>query len=137
MKKRILWILPFLFLLGCGGNKYKEITIETLAEKIEKKESCIVFIGAESCTHCKDYKTTINEVIKDYPITIYYIDVDKLSKEEQDKLNQIARYKATPTTVFIKNGKEESTYTRIVGARDYDYVVNKLQRNGWIKKVKK
>ncbi len=137
MKKIIILLLPFLFLCGCGNKTYKEITIETLTKKVEKKETFILMIGAESCTHCAGYKTTINEVIKDYNVTIYYIDVDKLSDKENSKLKKIASYKGTPTTVFIKKGEEESTYMRIIGERDYDYVVNKLYKNGFIKKVKK
>lgn len=137
MKKIMLLLLPILLLCGCSGKSYKEINIETLLKKVDKKETFILFIGAKSCSHCDGYKTTINEVIKDYDITIYYIDVDKLNKEEDSRLKKVAGYTATPTTVFIKKGKEESTYMRIIGERDYEYVVNKLHKNGFIKKVKK
>lgn len=136
MKKLIILLLPFLFFCGCSEKKYKEITLKTLEQKVEKKETFILMIGAASCTHCKGYKSTINEVIKDYNITIYYIDVDKLTETENSRLKKIASYKGTPTTVFLTKGKEESTYTRIIGERDYDYVVNKLKKNGYIKKVK-
>lgn len=137
MKKCILLLLPFLILCGCSKKEYQEITMETLLKKVEQKESFILFIGATSCTHCTSYKSTINEVVKDYDITIYYIDVDTLNSTQNSTLKSLTPYQGTPTTVFIKNGKEESTYQRIIGERDYDYVVNKLKRNGYIKKVKK
>lgn len=137
MKKVAIFLISFLLLCGCSGKGYKEINIGTLTEKVKNKETLILFIGAESCSHCVGYKSTINEVIKDYDVTIYYIDVDALTKEENSELKKIANYNGTPTTVFLKNGKEESAYMRIVGERDYDYVVNKLYKNGFIEKVKK
>lgn len=136
MKKVVIFLISFIVLCGCGRS-YKEITIHTLTEKVKNKETFILFIGAESCSHCVGYKSTINEVIKDYDVTIYYIDVDTLTKKENGKLKEIANYKGTPTTVFLKDGKEESAYMRIIGERDYDYVVNKLYKNGFIEKVKK
>lgn len=136
MKKLVILLLPFLLLCGCGKSSYKEISFDTFEKLVENKESFILFIGAESCSHCVTYKTTINEVVKEYKVDIKYIDVDKLSTKQDSALKKVASYTGTPTTVFIEKGKEESTYNRIVGNRDFEYVINKLQKNGYIKKVK-
>lgn len=136
MKKLILFLLPILLLCGCGKSTYKEITFDSFEKMIEDKESFVLFIGAESCSHCMTYKTTINEVVKEYNVDIKYIDVDRLSTKQDSALKKVASYTGTPTTVFIKEGKEESTYNRIVGDRDFEYVVNKLEKNGYIEKVK-
>lgn len=137
MKKRIVFLgLLFLCLFGCSKSTYNEITYQELKNMVEQKESFVLFIGAESCSHCKNYKTTINQVIKEYKVDIKYIDIDKLTEEENSYLNNLVSYRGTPTTVFITKGQEESSYNRISGDHDYDYVVNKLEKNGYIKKVK-
>lgn len=133
MKKiLILMIIPILMLCGCSKKTYTEINYADLKQKIENNEDFILFIGADSCSHCATYKTTLNSVINDYNVDVYYIDIDNLSKKENSYLNALAPYTGTPTTVFIENGKEESTYNRIEGAMDYEYVVGKFKKNGYI-----
>jgi Thioredoxin-related protein len=136
--KKILIIIPFIMLLfGCANNKgYNELTYKQLNEKIENKESFILFIGAKTCSHCELFKETVKEVNDKYKVTINYIDIDKLNSSDLNHLNNIASFSGTPTTIFITKGKEESTYNRISGNRDYDYVVSKLKQNGYIKEVK-
>lgn len=136
MKKLLLLLVPLLFLFGCNKSSYKEITYKKFNEMIENKESFVLFIGAESCSHCQTYKTTINEVIKEYDVTIHYVDIDTFSEKELSKLKNVASFTGTPTTVFIKDGEEKSSYDRIKGDRDFDYVVDKLKQSGYIKKVK-
>lgn len=136
MKKLLLLCIPLLFLFGCSKTNYTEITFKKLNTMVENKESFILFIGAESCTHCKTYKGTLKQVIQDYNVQVYYIDVDALSNDENSELKTIASYTGTPTTVFIEKGKEKSAYNRIIGDHNYDYIVNKFQNNGYIEKVK-
>ncbi|MDD3341787.1 MAG: thioredoxin domain-containing protein [Bacilli bacterium] len=136
MKKLLLLFVPFLFLLGCTKTTYKEISMKELNTMIDTKESFALFIGATSCSHCDTYKGTLKKVIKDYDVEVYYIDIDNLSADENSTLKSIASYTGTPTTVFIENGKEKSAYSRIIGDRDYDYIVNKFKASEYIEKVK-
>lgn len=137
MKKLIVMIIPLLFLFGCNKTTFEEINYKKLDTLITNKESFVLFIGANSCSHCSTYKVTLNEAIRKNNVdNVKYIDADLLSETEVSKLKQTANYTGTPTTVFIEKGKEESSYNRINGDRDYDYIVNKLQKNGYIKKVK-
>lgn len=133
MKKiLILMIIPILMLCGCSKKTYTEINYDNLKQKVENKEDFILFIGADSCSHCATYKTTLNSIIDEYNVDVYYIDIDKLSQSENSYLNALAPYTGTPTTVFIENGKEESPYNRIEGDMDYEYVVEKLKKNKYI-----
>ena len=144
MKKNIFLTVGIsLILIGCLCNllpkllvpkTYKEISIDTLKTKVEKQENFVLFIGSETCTHCKKFKKTINRVIEDYKIKVYYIDISKLNEDENAYINSHFPYSGTPTTIIVKGGTEyERQSTRIEGARDYDFTVQRLKRAGIIK----
>ena len=135
--KKLLFIcfLGILLFTGCSSKGYEEINFSTLNDKVRNKESFILFIGAESCTHCDDYKRTLKSIKEDYEdIVFHYIDIDKLSVEQKKELTNIVNYNGTPTTVFFKDGVEDgkSGYNRISGSMDYEYVIQKLKQNGYI-----
>ena len=90
-------------------------------------------IGATSCTHCDKFKLTLAEVKKRYKVTFYYIDVDKLSAEEESKLKSNFPYTGTPTTVNIIDGVEVNSQSRIDGSLDYCVVKKRLLKWGYIK----
>ena len=50
------------------------ITSSELMEKINKKETFVLFIGANTCAHCKEFYKTINTYVKSGN-TVFYIDV--------------------------------------------------------------
>ena len=134
MKKIIIILASCLFLFGCDSNKYQEINYNEFNKKISNKEDFILFIGSKECSHCDTFKETLNIVLDDYKVTVNYIDVSKFNKHQTKTFNSKINYSGTPTTVFIKNGKEESTYNRIIGSKSYDYVVEKFKINGYIEK---
>ena len=112
----------------------EEINYKKYTQLMKADERFILFIGAASCSHCKTYTKTINRVITDYQIKVYYLDVDKLKEEEYKDLNRSITYSGTPTTVVIEKGKEyEKSKTRIEGNRSYDYTVTKLKNAEFIK----
>lgn len=114
---------------------YIELSYKEVIEKINSKDKFALFIGSSECSHCTIFKGTINSVIKDYNIKIYYIDLSKLNDDEYAYLHSNFSFSATPTTIVIENGKEygqKSAYG-IVGAKGYDYVVERLKKAGVIK----
>lgn len=144
--KKILYfsmsVLIIIFFSGCTKKieSYDEITINELKKMVENKEDIILFIGSDQCSHCSTYKVTINEIVKTYKIDIKYINIAKLKQEELQDLLKISNFgNSTPTTVFIKNGKEycgnsdNCSYYRIIGDQEYDKVVKKLKDKGYIK----
>lgn len=122
-----------LFVTGCGGKStYTELSYQQLVDKLENKDSFVLVIGSETCQHCADYKVTMEKVIKKNNIEIFYINLAGLSNEDYAKLYSKYTVSSTPTTLFIKNGEEESTYNRIAGAKSYADVVNTLKKQGYL-----
>lgn len=115
-------------------NKYfHELTIDELVEKCENKESFILVISQTTCSHCAEYKPRLKKILAKYKIDGYYIEKDLLDEEQTAKLNSIANISGTPTTVFIEEGEEGSTTTRIVGAKGSDAIESRLKAMGYIK----
>ena len=137
MLKKVVYILiliPLLFIIsGCGNKTYDEITYKELNNMLADKESFVLFIGSTTCTHCDAYKVTLNKVIEEYNVDVKYIDIYKISENKVSSLQAKFPFTGTPTTVFIKNGEEESTFNRIEGEASYSEVVDAFKENGYIK----
>lgn len=133
--KKILTILITMIavfcLTGCGGPKtYDEVTFQELNDMIKNKEDFVLMIGAESCSACKSYKVALDKIIEKYKLDIKYIDNDKLSDDEYADLQSNFYFTATPTTVFVENGKETD---RMVGNKKYSQTVEILKDKKYIK----
>lgn len=145
MKKVLsVFLLGIILITFSGCTKklegYDEITIDELKKMVNNKEDLILFIGSDNCSHCSTYKITINELVKNYQVDIKYLNIANLSESEQEYLLEVSNFgMSTPTTVFIKNGKEycgennNCSYYRIIGDQDYDKVLKKLKDKGYIK----
>lgn len=130
----ILAVFGYLFYYVSVPKTYKEITYKEYRELVESNKKFVLFIGSSTCSHCTTYKKTLNRVIEDYHINIYYIDLSKLEETESANISSKFPFSATPTTIVIENGEEyERAKTRIKGARNYDYTVKKLKNAKIIK----
>jgi len=50
-----------------------------------------------------------------------------------EKFNKLISFDGgTPVTIFIKNGEEKTTATRIEGDVSTDKIIDKLKKNGFI-----
>lgn len=124
---------------GCNKKMttYEEINYGQFKEKIENKDSFALFVGSSQCSHCDDYKVTLNKFITNYQVQVYYIDVAQMTNEEINEFNTVVNFGgSTPTTVFITDGIEKTVYNRIVGALPYNKVVSKFEKAGYIKEKK-
>ena len=128
-KKNIIMIIV-ICLLGVGigyllfnssDNGLVELNYNELTTKIENKEDFVVCISRTTCSHCNDYKPKLRKVANKYKINIYYTDIDKYNKTDLEKF-----------TIFIKNGEEKTTATRIEGDVSTDKIIDKLKKNGFI-----
>ena len=130
----ILLVVAILYFFGYFDKKNycTEISLEQLEDKINNKDTFILFIGSTNCSHCKDFQPTLNQIIKDYDLTIYYINVYKLNSDQNTKLLSLINYgSSTPQLYFIENGGY-SQYNKLSGARSYKEVLSKLQKNGYV-----
>lgn len=144
LKQVIIIAFSIVLLIGIGFGVYKlffskfttyiDASYEDIVNKMENGDKFVLFIGSEKCSHCLKYKKTLNRVISDYNIKIYYIDISKLSETEYAYLNSHFPFTVTPTTVIVDKGTEYKRQScRIEGAKDYEYTVNRLNNANIIK----
>ncbi len=143
MKKNIIILsigalfiaLGVLFFVLANTNKYPNITtldINELKEKINNKDSFIMVITQDGCTHCHAYLPVLNKVAGQYNIDVYNISQTGLSTDDSAYLKSIANISGTPTTVFIEDGEEKSTLNRLVGNVAEYKLIDKLKGMGYI-----
>ena len=150
MKKKVIQISVFIvIILAVIGLIYastvlkgKEIDLDKhlvlltypeLKEKVDNKESFILLFSQTDCPHCAAFKPIFKEVLAKHDITAYEIQTDTLTKEEAIALKDIANVSATPTTIFIENGVEKSTSTRLKRESSSDKIESRLKAVGYIK----
>lgn len=151
MKKKILIFLGIALSIGAiiaiiyaaiTLNKQQEIessflielSFKELEEKINNKESFVLVYTQTTCAHCHEFKPILKKTLAKQNFYGYEIVLDKLEKSEKAKLNDIANVSGTPTMVFIKDGQEINSSSRLVGMRSEEEIVNKLKYLGYIEK---
>lgn len=117
--------------------KATTITSSQLMTKLNNNETFVLFIGANTCAHCKQFYKTINTYVSSGK-TVYYIDVADTSDPTLTKYYpEIAERLlegvptdrnitelATPTTVYVKDGEFLDAIQGAVGMNGgKDYVV--------------
>lgn len=130
----ILALITMFFISGCNNKlkTYETINYSTFLDKIEKKEDFILLIGSYQCSACALFKETIESVIKEYQVKVYYIDIANMSEDEISKLDAKTHYgKMTPVTVFFDQGSLD-TINKLEGAVSYNKVVEKFEKKGYI-----
>ena len=132
MKKILICFLSLLLLVGCSNKEYTEISYNDLENKLNNKDSFVLLIGSDTCSACTIFKETMQDVMKDTNVEIFYVNLNALNDEEYSKLYSKYVVKSTPTTIFISEGEETSTYDRIIGAANYDKVIDSLKKHGYI-----
>lgn len=108
------------------------LNFSELEKKIEKKETFILVITQKQCSHCAEYKPILKEVLYEYDLKAYELDQKNLTKTEKAKLKDIASITGTPTTVFISEGSEIATATRIHGAASKGTIISRFKAMGYI-----
>lgn len=140
MKKNILLII-FLFslftLTGCSEkistSNLTKISYEEFEQLMENKESFVLEMMSDTCSHCESLEPKLKSVLDEYDISIKYIELNGLTKDEKAKLKGYTGTTATPTIFFYVDGEELSTKTRIVGNVSEEKLVEKFKENGYIK----
>lgn len=133
MKKLLVTILLVL-LVGCSKGTYSEpveINYSDFESKVSSKESFVLFMWQEGCSHCEAFKPTLNEVVKKYDVLIYSINLSELEDKEYLKIENKTFIKGTPTMVYIKEGIVQSN--KLVGNKKQDEVAEFLKKYDVIK----
>ena len=109
-----------------------EINMQQLEEKINNKDTFILVMTQTGCVHCQSYLPTIKKVSREYGVTFYVLNRAKLSKEEYNRLKDIANISGTPSTIFIVDGEEKTALNRLTGSIEKSRLVEKLISEGYI-----
>lgn len=129
----ILAILGVYFFLINANNNFIMLNYSEIKEKVDNKESFILCVSRTYCEHCNNYKPKLKDISNKYNIKIYYIELDKFNDNEVDWFkDKISFDGGTPVTIFIKNGGEVTTSTRIEGDVSKEKIISKLKTNGFI-----
>lgn len=142
-KKMILFLsilILFFSILFYATTKNKKdtslvtfITMNTLKEKLENKDSFVLILSQDGCSHCEAYLKTVDKVISKYNVTIYDLNLSKLNNAQKNELSSLFSISGTPTTVFITEGEEKTSLNRIIGELEKDKLIDKLKNLGYIK----
>ncbi len=108
------------------------ITYKEIQEKVNNKDSFILIVSQTTCSHCANFKPKVKTITKEYGIDVYYIDYD-IEKEQATFLKDFNLDGATPTTLFIKDGKETSLLNRLEGDVSSTKIINSFKKMGFIK----
>lgn len=137
MKKyiKLFSILLIMFLLtGCSYDCIKEISLDELKTKLENKETFILEIKQDGCSHCEEFNPKFNDVLSENNLVAYAINLTRLKEKKQtDEFNTMYSFTGTPTVIFIKDGEELPIYKRIVGSLDRKDIKKKLISAEFIK----
>lgn len=118
------------------------VSYEEYEDIIGNKGKNIVVIGQTSCSHCIAIKPALNSVAEEYDLTINYLNLTDLTKEESSKFYEsLDRIEydnpdyvnegkfGTPLTLVIKDGK---VYRYISGSRTISQLVREFTKAGLI-----
>lgn len=112
----------------------KEI-IDKYNELYNNDELSIIYIGRTGCGYCEKYDPVIKEVVEEYKLSYYYIDLSKLTKSDRESLyNSGEVFKdenfGTPTTIIASNKNILKSH---IGYMDKDNLIKFLQETKVIK----
>ena len=131
--KYLLLILLFGFsFTGCGKNNLKTISFSELSKKLENSESFFFEVVQDGCSHCANFTPKLKEVLNEYDVIGYQLNLTDLTAENYEKFNSMFDVDGTPTTIFIVNGQEVSLLQRIDGNVSKEKIISKLKTNKYI-----
>lgn len=139
MKKIFMLMIVLLFvLMGCSSKsgEISYIDINQLNEKIENSDDFVLVLGLDTCTACIAYKPTLEELVNNKDLDIYYLQLkaswsDSAKQEVIDYFSDELNYSimGTPTTFFIKDGEIEDD---IIGDVPYLEILGLLQEKDYV-----
>ncbi|MCI9233610.1 MAG: thioredoxin family protein [Bacilli bacterium] len=120
-------------------DEYQNLTFidyDEYQEIYESKEKSIIVIGQTGCGACTSFKPIINDIAKEYNITIYFVNLtDWTKRESYDLMSSLSYFKdresfGTPLMLILENGDnigEQEGYNK------KDTTIDFLRNQGFIK----
>ena len=139
MKNLLMTILTFVLLLsGCSNNsKYlKEISLDKLYDMVENKETFILELSQDGCSHCAAFNPRFTKILEEYGVYANYINCTKLTEKELEQFEKDfngGELIGTPTVLFFVDGHEKTSMNRLSGEPSEKEIIRKLKQNDYIK----
>lgn len=140
MKKILILIVSLLVLAGCQTQTQEVLNHNLKAnqaiEKIENKESFILYIYSDSCPFCVDFYPIWNSLEINYPEETYTLDLEAEGYKRPESLERFQTkvlekdIDGTPTIIVFKDGVEKD---RLDSRSNYFNLEKSMIDNGLIK----
>ena len=132
MRKKILLIIGLLLITcACSSSYLKNINLKDLNKRLEKKESFVLYLTNDEG---KSLKNTLDKVSKKNKVNSFYLDTEKLNKNDLKSLKEKFMFDDTNIILFVHDGKEETVLSRIsdlyISEKDLE---QELKLQGYIK----
>ena len=101
-------LLMTLVLTGCSNGNLKTISASDLNEKLNNKESFVLYFAKSDST----LEKTLKNVLKEYDLTGYKIDISKLDDKEMYDLKLKFSYN-DPSIVFVIKGEDTGVLSHV------------------------
>lgn len=116
-------------------SMFKEVDAAGYAELFSKDELAVTYFGRSDCGYCIQFLPSLQKSIKEYNLTTYYVDINKLDQDTANVIFALDEQFAdtlgrTPMMTITKNGKIVDIQ---MGAVEYETYINFLKTNNVIK----
>lgn len=114
-----------------GDAGFIDITYDEYEEKIDSEKPFMVVIVNNGCDYCEMYIPVIEEVVSEYNLPIYKLNLANITNDEYSKLMNSNSYLkreewGTPTTLLMQGSQ---VIDSIGGYTEKDSVVDFLEEN--------
>lgn len=103
-------------------------TAESVENEIKAGNDVAVFIGSETCIHCKNFRPTMREYTKNNSKTFYYIDLNEGDNLKFASDSSYLKVEGTPTVKFFRDGKLVSEFS---GEKSYEDLDKEYKKAGF------
>lgn len=133
MKKILLFVFALFCMTGCSSsNSLQNISYDDFKEKIENKESFVVYISRTGCSHCESYEPTLIQVLKDHNLTVYKLNLANVTSSEESSIKKKVDLQGTPTLIYLEEGKSDIDGA-LIGESTYKNTEDFFKDIEWIK----
>lgn len=117
-------------------SMFDEITTDDLESVMNEDSPQVIYIGRSTCGYCVAFLPTLQQAQKDYGYKTKYLDISKMTSEEQqekllsydnDEKIVTDNFGSTPMVLIAKDGK---VVKATVGYQEYEDFANFLEENG-------
>ena len=122
-------------------SMFTEVSGDELLDILDRDDDVTYFVavGRSGCTFSQNFLPSLQQSVKDYDYTLYYLDTDKLDSDVSDEITEKSDvfkdknsiFGATPIVYVIKNKKVVDVHS---GYSEYDVYESFLKDNGVEKK---